>query len=143
MWVVFGFGLFVALGFLILLIVSCCLSPSSAGRMSRWYAPLSDDHSAEGRAHALLHEVLGEAQYQQVLTCGYLDVTSPSLEDRVYRIPSTGGLVTVYEHGRAIMRLCLQPTQPLPKADVVVMHKLLIEANEQEYLQKANQLSLR
>ena len=49
-------------------------------------------------------------------------------------------MVTVYEHGRAIMRLCLQSTEPLPRADVVVMHKLLIEANEQEYLHKANQL---
>ena len=28
--------------------------------------------------------------------------------------------------------------EPLPDGDVVVMHKLMIEANEQEYLQKAN-----
>lgn len=54
-----------------------------------------------------------------------------------------GGLVTVYEHGSAIMRLCLQSQEPLPKADVVIMHKLLIEANEQEYLQKANCLALK
>ena len=75
-----------------------------------------------------------------MFTSGYLEVTSPSRANRVYRIPSTVGMVTVYEHGRAIMRLCLQPTEPLPRADIVVMDKLLIEANEQEYLHKANQL---
>lgn len=138
MWVLFGLGLLVAIGFLVVLIVSCRQSPSPAGRMWRWCAPLSDGRSAESRSQALLREVLNETQYHQVLTCGYLEVTSPSLEDRVYRIPSTGGLVTVYEHGSVIMGLCLQPTQPLPKADVVVMHKLLIEASEQDYLQKAN-----
>ncbi len=29
-------------------------------------------------------------------------------------------------------------SEPLPDGDVVVMHKLMIEANEEEYLQKAN-----
>jgi hypothetical protein len=42
------------------------------------------------------------------------------------------------ENGKAIMRLCLQPVDGLPDADVVVLHKLMIEANEETYLQKAN-----
>ena len=71
-------------------------------------------------------------------SCGFLEVPSPSIDHRVYRIPGAGGLVTVYEHGCLLMGLCLQPTQPLPLADVVVMHKLLLEANEQAYLQQAN-----
>ena len=62
----------------------------------------------------------------------------PSIESRIYRIPGSGGLVKVYEKGCAVMELCLQPAEPLPDGDVVVMHKLMIEANEQEYLQKAN-----
>lgn len=36
------------------------------------------------------------------------------------------------------MRLCLQPVESLPDADVIVLHKLMIEANEETYLQKAN-----
>jgi hypothetical protein len=36
------------------------------------------------------------------------------------------------------MELCLQPVEPLPEGDVVLMHKLMIEANEQEYLRTAN-----
>jgi hypothetical protein len=36
------------------------------------------------------------------------------------------------------MRLCLQPVECLPDADVVALHKLMIEANEENYLQKAN-----
>jgi hypothetical protein len=36
------------------------------------------------------------------------------------------------------MRLCLQPLECLPDADRVVLHKLMIEANEETYLQKAN-----
>ena len=36
------------------------------------------------------------------------------------------------------MRLCVQPVESLPDADVVVLHKLMIEANEESYLQKAN-----
>lgn len=138
MWVEFSLGLLVEIGVLVILIVCCPLSPSLVGRVSWWCAPLSEQREAERRSQALLRELLSEQQYHQVFTYGYLEVTSPSREDRVYRIPRRGGLVTVYEYGSVIMRLCLQSKEPLPKADVVVMHKLLIEANEQEYLQKAN-----
>src|SRR2546429_2447478 len=46
--------------------------------------------------------------------------------------------IQVIENGRAVMRLCVQPVECLPDADVVVLHKLMIEANEENYLQKAN-----
>jgi len=36
------------------------------------------------------------------------------------------------------MRLCVGPVDPLPDADVVLIHKLMIEANEDEYLKAAN-----
>jgi hypothetical protein len=99
---------------------------------------VSEHLSAESRAKALMREMLTEAQCQQLQKLGYLEVRSPTIEQRVYRIPGAGGLVKVYEGNCAIMELCLQPTEPLPDGDVVVMHKLMIEANEQEYLQKAN-----
>ena len=59
----------------------------------------------------------------------------------MYRIPGAGGLVHVYEHGHAIMDLCLQPVDVLPEGDVVVMHKLMIQGNEDEYLMKANRFA--
>ncbi len=94
--------------------------------------------SASRRANALLQEMVSESQYEQWLKFGYLEVSSPSIENRIYRIPGSDGLVKVYESGQEVMDLCLQPAEPLPESDVVLLHKLMIEGNEQEYLQKAN-----
>ncbi len=131
-------SLFLGIWLLFLLLAIYYLSQSSDGNMGRWRESMSGHLSAESRAKALLREMLTENQYQQMIKFGYLEVISPSIENRVYRIPSAGGLVKVYERGCAVMELCLQPAEPLPDGDVVVMHKLMIEANEQEYLQKAN-----
>src|SRR5690348_11019335 len=131
-------SLFLGIWLLFLLLAIYYLSQSPNGRVGRIRESVSEHLSAESRAKALLQEILTESQYQQLIKCGYLEVLSPQYESRIYRIPGSGGLVKVYERGCAIMELCLQPTEPLPDGDVVVMHKLMIEANEQEYLQKAN-----
>lgn len=124
---------------LILLLVIYYLSQTRDGRLAgRFRESMSEHLSAESRAKVLLREMLSEGQYQQLIKFGYLEVCSPAYEHRIYRIPGSGGLVKVYEKGCAVMELCLQPAEPLPDGDVVVMHKLMIEANEQEYLQKAN-----
>ena len=117
------------------------LSPSPDGGMGRRRESVSEHLSAESRATVLLQEMLSEKQYQQLITCGYLEVASPSRDSRLYRIPGAGGRVTMYEGDCAVMELCLQPAEPLPVADVVLMHKLLIEGNEAEYLQQANQFA--
>jgi hypothetical protein len=93
---------------------------------------------AERRAADLLRDILTPEQVRQLLWHGYLEVPSPTEPQRVYRVPRAKGYVQVVENGRAIMRLCLQPVECLPDADVVVLHKLMIEANEELYLQKAN-----
>ncbi|GAC1648168.1 MAG: hypothetical protein NVS4B12_16410 [Ktedonobacteraceae bacterium] len=93
---------------------------------------------AERRAADLLRDILTPEQVRQLLWCGYLEVPSPTEPQRIYRVPRAKGYVQVVENGRAIMRLCLQPVECLPDADVVVLHKLMIEANEEMYLQKAN-----
>ncbi len=93
---------------------------------------------AERKAVDLLRDTLTPEQFRQLLWRGYLEVPSPTKPRRVYRVPRTKGYVQVMENGRAIMRLCLQPVECLPDADVVVLHKLMIEANEETYLQKAN-----
>lgn len=131
-------SLFLGIWLLFLLLAIYYLSQSPDGRSRRWRDPAGEHLSAESRARVLLREMLSETQYQQLIKCGYLEVASPSFDSRTYRIPGAGGLVKVYERGCPIMELCLQPAEPLPDGDVVVMHKLMIEANEQEYLQKAN-----
>jgi hypothetical protein len=131
-------SLFLGIWLLFLLLAIYYLSQSPDGRMGRFRDTMSEHLSADSRAKILLREMLSEPQYQQLLKFGYLEVSSPTYDNRIYRIPGAGGLVKVYERGNAIMELCLQPAEPLPDSDVVVMHKLMIEGNEQEYLQKAN-----
>ena len=131
-------SLFLGIWLLFLLLAIYYLSQSPDGRVGRLRESVSEHLSAESRAKALLREMLSETQYQQLIKFGYLEVISPSVHNRICRIPGAGGLVKVYERGSAIMELCLQPAEPLPDGDVIVMHKLMIEANEQEYLQKAN-----
>ena len=131
-------SLFLGIWLLFLLLAIYYLSQTPDGRVGRFRESMNEHLSAESRAKVLLREMLSEGQYQQLIKFGYLEVPSPSIENRIYRIPGSGGLVKVYEKGNAVMELCLQPAEPLPDGDVVVMHKLMIEANEQEYLQKAN-----
>lgn len=114
------------------------ISRIADGTWGRWSKRLGDRLSAERKAHMLMREMLTPDQFQQLTRHGYVEVMSPSIAYRTYRIPGAGGLVRVYEQGQAIMDLCLQPVDALPDGDVVLMHKLMIEANEQEYLAKAN-----
>lgn len=93
---------------------------------------------AEARAEALLAAMLAPADYRQIRRRGYLDVPSPSRPTRVYRVPRSRDQVRVYEDGRLIERLCVQSIEPVPSGDIVVMHKLMIEGDEQEYLRLAN-----
>jgi hypothetical protein len=95
--------------------------------------------SADRAAEALLRELVTEGEYRQLRAAGYLDVASPTQPGRIYRVPRTCGRVLVLEGGRARERLCIQPAaRDLPEADVVLMHKLLIQADEELYLSIAN-----
>lgn len=96
--------------------------------------------SASRRAEELLNEVLSPPEYENLISHGYLELPSKKFTERVYRIHLHGDFVKVREKNREIMRLCLEPVDPLPRADVIVIHKLMIEADEERYLQTANQL---
>lgn len=98
---------------------------------------------AERRATVLLREMLTPEEFRQLSWMGYVDVPSPSYRNRTYRVPRTKGYVQVLEGGRAIMRLCLQPVDHIPDADIVLMHKLMIQANEASYLDQANKFPYR
>jgi len=115
-------------------------APAFSTRLSPWlrlhpWWPVP----AERRAETLLRDMLSQEEYRRLLTTGFLEIPSPTRPDRVYRIPRGPGQVLVEEHGRVLERLCLQPeVAGLPEADVVLMHKLLIEADEDRYLATAN-----
>ena len=115
-------------------------APAISARLSPWlrlhpWWPVP----AERRAETLLRDMLSPDEYRHLLATGFLEIPSPTRQDRVYRIPRGPGQVLVEEHGRVLERLCLQPeVAGLPEADVVLMHKLLIEADEDRYLATAN-----
>src|SRR6266516_305277 len=96
---------------------------------------------ANRRANELLRSVLTCGQYRQLMRHGYLDIPSPRDQGCIYRVTQAQGLVGVIEQGRRKMSLCLQPLEWVPDADIVVMHKLMIEADEETYLQTANKLA--
>lgn len=94
---------------------------------------------AERTAEALLRRLLSEHEYTSLGSNGFLEVISREYPGRVYRIPRGPGQVQVVEHGRVTERLCVQPASVgLPEADVVLLHKLLLESDERRYLLTAN-----
>jgi hypothetical protein len=95
---------------------------------------------AERRARQLLRAVLTHDQYRHLMRWGYIDIPSPSHPQRFYRVPRVPGIVHVTENGRLQVNLCLQPSDKVPDADFVVIHKLMIEADEETYLRKANRI---
>jgi hypothetical protein len=115
-------------------------APAISSRLSPWlrlhpWWPVP----AERRAETLLRDMLAPEEYRRLLTTGFLEIASPTRPDRVYRIPRGPGQVLVEERGRVLERLCVQPeVAGLPEADVVLLHKLLIESDEERYLATAN-----
>jgi hypothetical protein len=97
------------------------------------------------RADRLLATLLTPDQRDQLAQEGYVEVPSPATRGRTYQVRRPPARVRVYEDGVQVDSLCVQiapashgPGGPLPDSDVIVMHKLMIEANEHEYLQVAN-----
>jgi hypothetical protein len=93
---------------------------------------------ANRRANELLRSVLTSEQYDQLTRKGYLDIKSPRDPGCMYRVPRRQGQVKVIEQGMHKANLCLQPREAVPDDDIVVMHKLMIEADEETYLLTAN-----
>lgn len=130
--------LLISVWLLCLLLTVRVLARLSATGATLRREPLGGILSAEGRARAMLREMLTDEEFHQLAELGYLEIPSPSRPHRVYRIPGSAGRVRVFERGREIVELCLQSTEPLPDSDLVLLHKLMIEGDEQEYLAKAN-----
>ena len=93
---------------------------------------------AERRAQQLINAMLNREQQEQLAVLGFLELRSRLIPGRSYRVPRRRGQVQVYEQGRHAGSLCIQPTRWVPDGDLVLMHKLMIEGNEAEYLRTAN-----
>jgi hypothetical protein len=96
---------------------------------------------AERRAAELLRALLTPEQYAQLSERGYIEIPSPAFPQRVYRVPRNAGLVHVFENEKLACSLCLQPLDWIPDADIVIIHKLMIEADEGTYLRRANRIA--
>ena len=119
---------------IILIIFSFVLGWEMIGKYREW---VNNDR----RAGELLRSVLTSEQYCQLTKLGYVDIPSPRDQERTYRVPRGPGLVRVIEKGRETASLCLKPLEKVPDADIVVMHKLMIGADEETYLQTANRFA--
>jgi hypothetical protein len=92
------------------------------------------------RAEALLQRLLSDDERGQMQRDGFLEVRSPSVVGRRYRIPRRGAPVAVLEPDGRIQYLCLQPATPVAQQELVVVHKLLLEGAEDEYWRRANRV---
>ena len=107
-----------------------------------------ESYKAKKRAEVLLRASISTEQYQQLLNRGYLEIPSRLYPGYLYRIPRTQQRVQIYEtnqtvaspYSRKLAELCIVPCDPVPDADMVLAHKLMIEADEQTYLSIANRI---
>jgi hypothetical protein len=95
---------------------------------------------AKERAEALVRRLLTEAEHAQLRREGFLEVRSQRVAGRKYRIPRRGSPVAVLEPDGHVKYLCLQPETPIATTELVVVHKLMLEAAEEDYWQKANRV---
>ena len=108
-------------------------------RLPGW-AAWQEVREADRRATLLLKEVLGEAAYEEFARKGYIEVPSRDFPGRTYLVKQWPEKVEVVEHGRTVAVLCAEPVSYVPPADLIVIHKLLIEDNEREFLKIANKI---
>lgn len=97
---------------------------------------------AQEKAHKLLIEHLTPRQEETLRMHGYFDV---EIGDRVYRIRKGGhgGWVERMQGQKATDGYCIYVTGECPPEDHMLAQKLMLEANEQEFLRIANRTAPR
>jgi hypothetical protein len=91
---------------------------------------------ANEKAETLLKDVLNEEDYQFLLEMNHLLVET---EEHRYKISRRGTVREVDEEGKEIASFCIHERGfRLPDADAVLMHKLMLECDEEEWLRIAN-----
>jgi hypothetical protein len=104
--------------------------------LSRWLRRRRAAH----RAEALVQRILSQSERAQLQRDGFLEVPSPGVVGRRYRIPRRGAPVAVLEPDGRILYLCLQPEAAIAEQELVVVHKLLLEGAEDDYWRRANRV---
>jgi hypothetical protein len=107
--------------------------PASLFACSGWEIPL-DSLSAE--------KMLSMQEQEWWEASGYLAVISPNKPGRVYRVCLDGDVV-LFEGSEAPTGLYLQAAENLAGEVVPFLHKHLIEANEQRYLEIVQRIPLK
>ena len=122
----------------LLLVCVLLLSLIAAGYVA---APLvGGERRAARRAEALVRELLSPSEYAQLERWGYLEVVSRARPGRVYRVRASRAPVVVVENGTPVARLCLQPVRTIAVQEMVLVHKVLLEAAEDDYWRRANRV---
>jgi hypothetical protein len=97
----------------------------------RWY-------TAQRRAAALLCRHLSLEDRAELKRFGALTIPSRHWPERTYQIRAQTGRVLVRQAGVSTMELCIRSEQELPGDEHLLVHKLMIQAAEDEYLARAN-----
>jgi hypothetical protein len=128
------------------LLLTIVLAPLLWVGVGSWLRRRQERNSANSRAEQLLRERLTPSEYRHLVKYGYLDISSKLDPYRQYRIPRARSRVQVLHTcvigsttlSRKVAELCVISTAPVPDADMVLTHKLMIEADEANYLAIAN-----
>lgn len=94
--------------------------------------------TANERAEQLLRETLTEEEYQQLEELGHLIIQTA---EHRYKIRKDNAYVReIDEEGKEIAGFCIHPkwTHKIPVPDKVLLHKLMLECDEEEWLRIAN-----
>lgn len=89
------------------------------------------------KATQLLRDVLGEHDFKLFKDRGYIDVPSPSVPSRVYRI-RPNQMIQVMESDRFKESLCIHPSESFAPNDVVAGQVLMAKLDESRLLMTAN-----
>ena len=114
--------------------------------MLRWRTPAAwwrsrlAERRASRRAEDLVRHVLSDREYAQLRRESFLEVRSRRVPGRRYRIPAGGSPVAALEPDGRLLYLCLQPALPVPRQELLVIQKLLLEGDEDAFWQRANRV---
>jgi len=89
-----------------------------------------------------LRDVLPVAEYAALARQGYMPVPSAIRAGRMFYASRGGEIIWVYDGGEPTSWLCVGPTGGQPSSNVVITHKLWLEAAEDEYLQVATHYTI-
>ena len=98
--------------------------------------------NAQKRALELLKEILTKTQNEAFDKDKCIPVDAPSGKKYVIEKGRSGNVYSIKD-GKKIERYCIHPSdQEVPEADVMLAQKLMLEADEEEFLRIANRTRL-